>query len=176
MLNVQVSRKTENLNTEVALRHRSPKRSEQTGQAENAKGGMAVGRTSVSGGEDDAMRIMLENIPASSGHRQVALIKCLDAMTGAMPVRQVVLFGSYARGNARRDSDVDLCIIADGAKNQMKAARKFRRAIRDIRPKPACTLVPIRPGRLQEKKESGDHFFATVLKEGICLAKEDRLA
>lgn len=61
------------------------------------------------------MRIMLENIPASLGHRQDALIKCLDAMTGAMPVRQ-------------------------------------------------------------EKKESGDHFFATVFKEGICLAKEDRLA
>ena len=119
------------------------------------------------------MKIMRGNIPASLRHRHAALVRCLDAMCGAMPVRQVMLFGSYARGAARRDSDVDLCIIADGAGNQMSAARKFRRAMRDIRPKPAFTLVPISPERLEEKRESGDHFFATVLKEGICLAKED---
>ena len=71
------------------------------------------------------------------------------------------------------DSDVDLCIVADGAIEQLKAARAFRRAMRPIRPKPAFTLVPIAARRLEEKRSSGDFFFATVLREGVLLAAEN---
>jgi hypothetical protein len=102
-----------------------------------------------------------------------SLIRCIDAMCGAMPVRQVLLFGSHARGQARKDSDVDLCIVAKDAGHQMGAAQCFRRAMREIRPKPAFSLVPITPKRLAEKKKTGDHFFQTVVREGICLAQED---
>ena len=119
------------------------------------------------------MKILGENIPLSLSREKKSLIRCIDAMCGAMPVRQVVLFGSHARGKARKDSDVDLCIVAEGAGHQMAAARNFRRAMREIRPKPAFSLIPITPKRLEEKRKSGDHFFQTIDKEGICLAKED---
>ena len=94
-------------------------------------------------------------------------------MNRAMPLRAVYLFGSHARGEARRDSDIDLCIVADGATEQLKAARTFRRALRPIRPKPAFTLVPIAGQRLAEKKANGDFFFSTVFREGILLAAEN---
>lgn len=119
------------------------------------------------------MRILEENVPLSLASQKNSLVRCLDAMCGAMPVRRVVLFGSHARGRPGRDSDVDLCIVADGADHQMGAAQCFRRAMRGIRPKPAFTLVPISPRRLAEKRRTGDHFFQTIDKEGICLAKED---
>lgn len=119
------------------------------------------------------MRILGENIPLSLASQKNSLLRCIDAMCGAMPVRQVLLFGSHARGQAGRDSDVDLCIVAEGAGHQMGAARCFRRALRGIRPKPAFSLVPITPKRLAEKRKIGDHFFQTVAKEGICLAQED---
>lgn len=67
-----------------------------------------------------------------------------------MPLKAVYLFGSHARGEARPDSDVDLCVVAEGAAAQLGAAQAFRRAMRPIRPKPAFTLVPIAPARLQE--------------------------
>ena len=78
-----------------------------------------------------------------------------------------------ARGEARADTDVDLCIVADGASEQLKAAGAFRRAMRSIRPKPAFTLVPIATRRLEEKRTNGDFFFATVFREGVLLASEN---
>ena len=119
------------------------------------------------------MRILEENVPLSLACQKNSLMRCLDAICGAMPVRRVVLFGSHARGQAGRDSDVDLCIVADGADRQLGAAQCFRRAMREIRPKPAFTLVPISPKRLAEKRKTGDHFFQTIEQEGICLAQED---
>ena len=82
-------------------------------------------------------------------------------------------FGSHARGEAGPDSDVDLCLVADGAERQLEAARRFREVMEDVWPSPAFTLLPITPKRLAEKRVSHDHFFATVMKEGVILALED---
>ena len=105
-------------------------------------------------------------------HRR-ALRRCIEAFSRVRPVRQVYLFGSYARGEAREDSDVDLCIVADGAEHQFEAARQFRRAVREVWPRPSLTLIPITPQRLEQKRKRKDHFFATVLKEGVLLAESD---
>jgi uncharacterized protein len=116
------------------------------------------------------MNLMLENLPPSLASQRETLAKCLEAMDRVLPLKEVYLFGSHARGEARPDSDVDLCLVAEGATEQLKAAQKFRSAIWDIRPKPAFTLLPISPSRLQEKQASGDFFFETVLAEGVLLA------
>ena len=39
-------------------------------------------------------------------------------MDRAMPLKAVYLFGSHARGEPSHDSDVDLCLVADGAAEQ----------------------------------------------------------
>ena len=88
-------------------------------------------------------------------------------------MRRAILFGSHARGDARPDSDVDLCLVADGAERQLEAARRFREAIWDVWPRPPLTLIPITPARLGEKQAIGDYFFGSVLKEGVLLAEED---
>src|SRR5437867_11064508 len=104
---------------------------------------------------------MLQNLPPSLQDQRETLARCLEAMDRVMPLRAVYLFGSHARGEARPDSDVDLCIVADGAERQLDAARKWRRAMRPVWPRPAFTLLPISPGRLAEKQACRDHFFAT---------------
>jgi hypothetical protein len=65
------------------------------------------------------------------------------------------------------------CIVAEGAERQRETARRYREAIWEIWPRPSLTLIPISPGRLAEKQSIGDHFFATVLKEGVLLASEN---
>lgn len=117
--------------------------------------------------------MLLENLPPSLQPQRETLARCLEAMDRALPLRRAILFGSHARGEARRDSDVDLCLVSDGAERQLDAAAKFSHALWDIRPCPAFTLIPITPSRLEEKKAVGDHFFGTVLKEGVLLATED---
>ena len=119
------------------------------------------------------MKLLLENLPPSLQDQRETLARCLEAMNRVMPLRAVYLFGSHARGEARPDSDVDLCIVADGAERQLKAAEKFRLALWDEWPHPPFTLVPITSQRLAEKKKVGDHFFQTVLGEGVPIASEN---
>lgn len=119
------------------------------------------------------VKLLLENLPPSLATHRETLAHCLEAMNRVMPLREVYLFGSHARGDARPDSDVDLCLVAEGAERQLKAAQAFRLAMRPIPAKPSFTLVPIAPARLAEKKASGDYFFQTVLSEGVLLVTEN---
>ena|SRR5439155_10497339 len=119
------------------------------------------------------MKLLLANLPASLQSQRNNLVRCLEAMNAVMPLKAVYLFGSHARGEAQSDSDIDLCLVADGAEAQLQAAQSFRRAMRTVRPKPAFTLVPIAPKRLEEKKAIKDFFFETVLREGVLLATEN---
>lgn len=119
------------------------------------------------------MKLHLENLPPSLHGQRETIARCLEAMDRVMPLRAVYLFGSHARGEARPESDVDLCLVADGAERQLQAAQKFSAAIVDVWPRPDFTLVPITPSRLDEKKGRDDHFFETVLTEGVALASEN---
>jgi len=119
------------------------------------------------------MKVLLDHLPSSLQAQREALAQCLAAFNRARHVRAVYLFGSHARGEARPESDVDLCIVADGAERQLAAARDFRRELWGIWPRPSLTLIPIAPQRLEEKKACGGHFFQTVLQEGVLLATQD---
>jgi predicted nucleotidyltransferase len=120
-----------------------------------------------------SVKLLLDNLPAALCSQRETLAHCLEAMDRVMPLRAVYLFGSHARGEGRPDSDVDLCIVADGAERQLEAARKFREAMGDVWPCPAFTLLPITPERLLEKQARKDHFFSTVLNQGVILASEN---
>ena len=61
------------------------------------------------------VKLLLDNLPAELQSQRQSLAQCLEAMDHVLPLRAVYLFGSYARGEARPESDVDLCIVADGA-------------------------------------------------------------
>jgi predicted nucleotidyltransferase len=134
---------------------------------------MAACREGCGGRSLRGVKLLLENLPPSLAPQRETLARCLEAMNRALPVSQVILFGSHARGDARPDSDVDLCLVAEGAERQLVAAQQFRRAMWEIEDKPAFTLVPIAPQRLEEKKAIDDHFFGTVLSEGVLIAAQD---
>ncbi len=119
------------------------------------------------------VKLHLENLPPSLVAQREILARCLEAMNRALPLRAVYLFGSHARGDARPDSDVDLCLVAEGAERQVEAAQQFWRSIWDIKDTPAFTLVPIAPQRLEEKKAIGDFFYNTILTEGVPLATQE---
>ena len=120
-----------------------------------------------------AVKLLLHNLPPGLQSQREPLAQCLQAMDGVARVRAVYLFGSHARGEAQPDSDVDLCIVAEDAERQLETAARFREAIWDVWPRPAFTLIPITPARLAEKQSRRDHFFGTVLKEGVLLATQD---
>lgn len=119
------------------------------------------------------MILRMENLPPSLHGERETLARCLLAFNQLTPIRSVYLFGSHARREARSDSDVDLCIVAEGAERQQETARRYREAIWEIWPRPSLTLIPIAPERLAEKQAIGDHFFATILNEGVLIASKN---
>lgn len=116
------------------------------------------------------MKLLLENLPPSLAPQREVLARCLLAMDAALPIQQVILFGSHARGDAGPDSDVDLCLVAEGAELQATTARRLYAAIWDIWPSPTFSIFPITPQRLAEKRARCDHFFSTMLQEGVPIA------
>ena len=65
-------------------------------------------------------------------------------MDRAPPLRTGYLFGPPVRGEARPDSDVDLCRVADGAERQVPAAQQWHWAMEDSGANPR---LPWRPSR-----------------------------
>lgn len=116
---------------------------------------------------------MENRFPNLDSTERIALKNCLEAMGNTLPVKQIIMFGSRARGTSSSDSDVDLCVVAENVTSQSLAARDLRRSIGRIRGKPALSIMPISPQRLEEKRHARDPFFETLFQEGISVAEED---
>src|ERR1035438_7153640 len=91
----------------------------------------------------ELVKLRLHNLPASLESQRQTLAHCFEVMDRVMPLRAVYLFGSHARGEAGPDSDVDLCLVAEGAERQLEAPGDFERRWGDVWPCPAFTLLPI---------------------------------
>ena len=85
--------------------------------------------------------------------------------------QKIILFGSYARGNPRPESDVDLLVVMDTKLKESEQEMQIRRHLgvmfgRD--------LIVRTPKRLAERVEMGDWFLRDVLKEGKVLYESRR--
>ncbi len=82
----------------------------------------------------------------------------------ASAAESVVLFGSYAKGNAREDSDVDLLIIAESNLPRFKRSRMLYKL---FRPYPfAMDLIIYTPQEIEKGKKYPVSFVSRALREG----------
>jgi predicted nucleotidyltransferase len=77
------------------------------------------------------------------------------------------LFGSYARGEAGPDSDVDLLVIVRGITHPRQESIRIRRALRGL-------LVPIdvivaTPEQIEQYRDSIGLIYGPALREGKVL-------
>lgn len=91
----------------------------------------------------------------------------------AAQAERVVLFGSYAKGSAHHDSDVDLFIIAESELPRFKRSRMLYKL---FRPYPfAMDLVVYTPQEVEKGKQSPISFVSRVLSEGeVIYVRGDR--
>lgn len=86
------------------------------------------------------------------------------SMAIATHAERVILFGSYARGDATEESDVDLMIIAESDLPRFKRSRDLYKL---LRPHPfAMDIVVFTPEEFEKGKKTDVSFVSTVLKEG----------
>lgn len=89
-------------------------------------------------------------------------------LTGYAP-QKVILFGSYAYGNPRPDSDIDLLIIKDTSERFIDRWVSVRRILSDpTRKVPLETLV-LTPKELSERLAIGDQYLAEIMEKGEVL-------
>ena len=81
--------------------------------------------------------------------------------------RQIILFGSRAREEARPNSDIDLLVIAESVEPRYRRAAPLYGALSDI-PVPMDILV-YRPEEVHEWSQVPQAFVTTAIREGKVL-------
>jgi predicted nucleotidyltransferase len=82
---------------------------------------------------------------------------------------KVILFGSYAKGNASQDSDVDLLVIAPTKERFFERMASVRRLIRDLRDGLCVSPIVLTPAELEKRRAAGDPFVREILETGVSL-------
>jgi uncharacterized protein len=82
---------------------------------------------------------------------------------------RVILFGSYAKGNATEDSDVDLLVVAPTKERFFERMASVRRLIRDLRDGLAVSPIVLTPVELEKRRRAGDPFVREILETGVSL-------
>jgi len=80
--------------------------------------------------------------------------------------QKIILFGSYARGNPRPESDVDLLVVMDTPLRETQQSLQIRLALKaDF----GLDLIVHTPKRLAERLAMNDYFLQDVIMEGKVL-------
>ncbi|MFN3761876.1 MAG: nucleotidyltransferase domain-containing protein [Anaerolineae bacterium] len=83
--------------------------------------------------------------------------------------QKVILFGSYARGNPRPDSDIDLLIIKETSEGFIDRWVTVRRLLSDPQRLISLETIILTPQEIAYRLEVGDQFIAEILEEGEVL-------
>jgi predicted nucleotidyltransferase len=92
------------------------------------------------------------------------LSEVVDRIVRKFHPEKIILFGSWARGNAREDSDLDLLVVLSKVEHKRKAAIEVLRALNGL---PISKDVIVTT--LQEIKERGKtigYILRPALEEG----------
>jgi predicted nucleotidyltransferase len=93
----------------------------------------------------------------------------LEKLLADYAPQKVILFGSYAYGNPRPDSDLDLLIIKETSERFIDRWVTVRRILSDPkRTFPLETLV-LTPKEVSKRLAVGDQFVAGILEKGKVL-------
>ena len=80
---------------------------------------------------------------------------------------KVILFGSYARGEATEDSDIDLFIIAPTNERFFERMATVLVFVRDLYDGLALSPIVLRPEEVRQRLEIGDQFVQEILEKGV---------
>ena len=80
--------------------------------------------------------------------------------------QRVILFGSYAKGSAGPDSDVDILVIGDFEGRSVDKSVEIRMKLQPSFP---MDLLVGTPEKVRERVEMGDTFMREILDEGVVL-------
>jgi predicted nucleotidyltransferase len=97
---------------------------------------------------------------------QKAIDQVVEQIVEKFKPQKIILFGSYARGNPRPESDVDMLVVMN---TKLKDVRQAIEICQQIDYRFGLDLIVHTPKYLMERVKRGDWFLRDVLKEGKVL-------
>jgi uncharacterized protein len=97
---------------------------------------------------------------------QKAIDQVVEQIVEKFKPQKIILFGSYARGNRRPESDVDLLVVMETPLKESKQSLEIRRYLDVLF---GLDLIVHTPKHLKERVDMGDWFLRDVLSEGKIL-------
>ncbi len=82
--------------------------------------------------------------------------------------RKIILFGSWARGTQRADSDIDLCILLDSPVRKLDVARQIRRSLAQEIQTPLDLLI-YDTREFRSRAESLKSIEREISEQGVAL-------
>ncbi len=82
---------------------------------------------------------------------------------------KIILFGSYAYGNPKKDSDVDLLIIKKTKARHLDRLVKIREILQEENRFVAIEPLVYTPEEINKRLELEDDFIKTILEKGVIL-------
>jgi len=83
-------------------------------------------------------------------------------------VKKIILFGSYAKGLEKEDSDIDICILTDENIRKIEILRKIRRTLYDYISIPLDLLI-YRTDEFYERADKLKSIEREIEKEGVAI-------
>jgi predicted nucleotidyltransferase len=97
---------------------------------------------------------------------QKAIDQVVEQIVEKFKPQKIILFGSYARGNPRPESDVDMLVVMN---TSLKEVQQAIQICQQIEYRFGLDLIVHTPKYLAERVKMGDWFLRDVLKEGKVL-------
>lgn len=92
------------------------------------------------------------------------ITRCIRAVSDP---EQIILFGSYARGDAGPDSDLDLLVVKDTVESTRAEAGRIYRALAGIRV--PVDIIVVRPADVVRYRDLHGTVIRPALHEGTVL-------
>jgi len=97
------------------------------------------------------------------------ILNLADRIREEYKPEKIILYGSYAYGEPRPDSDIDFLIVKNTQKRPIDRRVEVRKKVSDLRRGYPFSSLVITPGELNSRLSEGDQFIKKIMDEGEVL-------
>jgi len=100
------------------------------------------------------------------------LEKAIDIIIQVANPDKIILFGSRARGDSKKDSDYDLCVLKRNVEHRRKLAQQIYVSLCDVST-PIDVIVQT-PDKFDELKDDPYLVYKQIAKDGVVVYEKPR--